>query len=642
MAETIGEIESERDAMAEGRSFVDLWLSKIERAKEDLKPWHEKADEAVVAYEAGDPKDNTSVKPSFNIFHSSVETKVPALYNSTPIPDVRRRYGDADPVGKLAIDVIERGLSHALDQYDFDTAMTEAVKDEDITSLGQVRVRYSADFLSDGVTKAYERVTCEHVTWSKWGYGMARRWEDVPFVWFEHDLSKDDIARLGVEPERVKRMGFSTAEKDDDDDDAVRGILKTICVYEVWDLATRSVFFLTEQDKEQPLKVTDDPLGLDGFFPVPRPLMALRKRGRLEPRTAYHIHKDLFDEIDKITKRINRLVAMLKVRGVYNSALKADLSELMKADDGQYIPADDASVLAQGAGGLDKAIVHMPLDQIILVLRELHGQREQTKALIYEATGISDILRGATDPNETLGAQQIKAQWGSQRVQSQQREVARFARDLLRMKAELIATKFSAATLQQMTQIPSNEDEQQLWPQVEQLLRSDDMRSYRIDIETDSTIQADMARSQEQMNLFLAGTAQYAQAMLPLVQAGPQLMPPVIEIYAAFARKFKLGKQAEDALDKLSQMAQAMAQEAMQPQPDPEQQKAEAEAKAREDEMAMKREGHQMDMQAKVIDLQAKERSAQIDAASKEHSAAMAAQTAQMKAALPPQGGDRL
>src|SRR5262249_16825346 len=83
--------------------------------------------------------------------------------------------------------------------------------------------------------------------------------------------------------------------------------------------------------------------------------------------------------------------------------------------------------------------------------------------------------------------------------------------------------------------------------EAEQILRSDILRAYRIDVESDSTIRGDLTRNQQNMSLFLQGTAQFAQAM-----------PAVLEVYGAFARQFKLGKQAEDAIDSfIAQATQA-------------------------------------------------------------------------------------
>jgi hypothetical protein len=54
---------------------------------------------------------------------------------------------------------------------------------------------------------------------------------------------------------------------------------------------------------------------------------------------------------------------------------------------------------------------------------------------------------------------------------------------------------------------------------------------------------------------FVQGTAQYAQAMGPLIGLNPGLMPAAVQLYAAFARQFKLGKQAEDELERLIEEA---------------------------------------------------------------------------------------
>jgi hypothetical protein len=70
---------------------------------------------------------------------------------------------------------------------------------------------------------------------------------------------------------------------------------------------------------------------------------------------------------------------------------------------------------------------------------------------VFELTGISDILRGETDPNETLGAQQLKAQTGSRRISTVQRDLARFARDLAELVGEVIAEVFSPETMSEMS-----------------------------------------------------------------------------------------------------------------------------------------------------------------------------------------------
>ncbi len=152
--------------------------------------------------------------------------------------------------------------------------------------------------------------------------------------------------------------------------------------------------------------------------------------------------------------------------------------------------------------------------------------------------------RGATRENK-LGQSNLKAQFGGVRIQDWQNDVAALARDLFRAKVELFASKFSDQTLMAMTGLPQQEDQEQVarFPQVLQMFRSD-MRTFRIDIETDSTIRADLTRSQEMFTAFLGGTAQFASAIGGLVQIAPQVIPTAIEVYTAFARKFKLEVEA--------------------------------------------------------------------------------------------------
>ncbi len=53
----------------------------------------------------------------------------------------------------------------------------------------------------------------------------------------------------------------------------------------------------------------------------------------------------------------------------------------------------------------------------------------------------------------------------------------------------------------------------QLVQAVQAIMASDALRSYRIDIETDSTIQADLGRSQQNMTNFVQGLAAFGDAV---------------------------------------------------------------------------------------------------------------------------------
>lgn len=643
-------IVSERDALEAGMEPVDIWLAQIQKAKDDESAWRKEATNALEIYEGGETgTGKTAQRISFNIYHSNIETMIPAAYNSTPIPDIRRRYDDPDPISKMGVDIIKRSLGYAVDQYDFDNTMRSMTRAALVVGRGVVRIRYKPQWrqAQDPMTgetveeKGYEEVACEPVPWDRFIRGPARTWDTVPWIAFEHDLTKEEIENLTGQPndpgdDEVPLSGEARGEKKDLSAKPDAGIFKTGKVYEIWDRRRALVIFISDQKASKPLRVEPDPLQMPGFFPVPRPLQSVMRETSLTPICPYTIYAPLIEELDAVTKRITRLVKQLRVRGIYDAELKADLSRLQDAEDGTYLPATDSTRFAQGSGGLEKAIAHMPMEPTVLALRELYQQRDAIKQTIYEVTGLADIVRGASKASETATAQQIKAQYAGLRIQHLQKEVARVARDLFRMKAAVFCRHFSAENLSIMTGL-------KMEPQVEELLRSDAMRSYRIDIETDSTIRGDVTRNLDQMSQFIQGTAQFAQAVGGMVQTVPALLPMFTEVYASFARKFDLGKQAEDALDQIPQLVQQwQQQQQQQAQQNPEMMKAQMEAEARQQELGMKKELHGMDMQAKQMELGVRQQTAQIDMAMSQQKAqadmqktAFGLQAAQQKAMMP-------
>jgi len=607
--------ESKAEAVESEQDFVKLWLDQIAKSDGDEKDWREYAEKAEDTYRAKAGAKNLE----FNIFHSNIETTVPALYNSTPIPDVRRRFADKDPVGKIVSDILERGLSFQVDAYDFDGTMVSAIKDSEIVDRGVVRVRYVPYLSGEGEQEQLvdAKVTCEHVLWRDFRRGPGRFWGEVPWIAFRHYLSKDEIAKLipdDINIEDIPLNYSSDGTSSDKAKDAKADVFKRGMVWEIWEKDGKKVLFICQDYHERVLKSEDDPLELTNFFPVPKPLMSIEQPGSLVPVTPLKIYDKLVDELNTITKRLSKLIRTLRPRGLYGGSVE-DMKAVANADDGELVPATDVMAFLQ-AGGIEKAIAWYPLDPTVKAVQVLYEQRERIKQTIYEVTGIADILRGSTDPNETLGAQQLKAQWGSLRIQRRQQEVARFARDLFEIKAEIIATKFPWPLLSRMTgiELPSEAQKQQAQamlqqvsqaqqsgqqvpPQIAkqaeqmakmakqpsqeevmQLLQDDVARNYRVDIESDSTIRNDLSRNQQTMNLFLQGTAQFATAMGPIIMADPSMKPGVMEIYGAFARQFKLGRQAEDAIEAMTEQAEKTANQPQQPDPKIEAEKAKAAA----------------------------------------------------------------
>src|SRR6267142_2081105 len=74
----------------------------------------------------------------------------------------------------------------------------------------------------------------------------------------------------------------------------------------------------------------------------------------------------------------------------------------------------------------DSPIPWLPVEQVAEIVKACIELRKQLVEDVYQIIGISDIMRGASDPQETEGAQQLKAQYGGTRVRDRQNEIARF------------------------------------------------------------------------------------------------------------------------------------------------------------------------------------------------------------------------
>lgn len=574
-----GAVFDTRADAGEGEAgLVKLWLEAIALSDTTEEDWRKRASEAIDIYRDAE-KDRKAKR--FNILHTNTETLAPALYNSTPIPDVRPRYMAGNPLDKQVAQVIERALSFSIDTYDFNGVMEAAVKDRLLPGRAVTRVRYEPKFDDQGQV-AYEAVTCEPVEWADFRIGPARVWSKTPWIAFRHYLTREQVTALNPKigatiPLDSRVDGY----KKDDDDNRAPDVFKRLAVWEIWDKEAREILFIAPSYKIAPLKRDKDPLGLEGFFCVPRPMLAIDTPDTQTPIEPYRIYKDQAEELDLVTRRITALTRVMKARGIYASPMSGAFSQMQSAKDGDFVPADNMEMFLQG--GLDNAVWQWPIETVSAVLERLYLARDQIKATIFEITGVADVMRGQTDSNETLGAQQLKAQWGSLRLQKQQGDVQRYARDLLRLKAEIICTKFGAQTLSMVSGI-------QVTPEMEQVLRSDLMRAYRIDIETDSTIQADVVRAQQNAGQFIQGAGTFFQSIGPAVQSGA--MPPdvAIKLFMGLARPFKLGKQAEDALDSWEQettakLEQAKQQPPQEPPPDPAVVKAQMDMQARQAEL---------------------------------------------------------
>ena len=615
MAKPPTKAEVEESARLQG--YLDA-IAKYERG---FKKWEERAKKIIERYR-DESRQNESDRNAakFNILWSNVQTLVPATFARIPQPDVSRRFRDQDPVGRIAALILERGLEFETQHYpDYRDTMTQCVHDRFLGGRGTAWIRYEPHFktspeaaqelpagahgpaqqpasaegpqVTEDVEAAapeeqldYECAPVDYVHWRDFGHNVARTWEEVTCVWRRVYMSEAAVEeRFGAEI--AKKIPYDSTPEDlkRANRDAQTEVKQQACVFELWDKEEGCAVWFSKSMKEF-LDEKPDPLKLQQFFPTPKPLYATLTNETLVPVPDFTLYQDQGRTLDTLAERAAGLVQMLQVKGVYDGSADASLARLFtEGSNGNLMPVKNWAAFAEKSG-LKGSIDVLDLTPIAKALEAVYTAAEQQKQQVYEIMGISDIVRGSSDPDETLGAQELKGQYASMRLRAMQADVARFATDILQLKAQVMCSKFNPQTLVAISAAEQlSEQDKAAVPQALELLvgpeRLQDpqaeapnpLRAFRIEVAADSLIQMnEAAEKRDRMEFLTANGAFMEKATLMAAQAGaaaPIIVPLIMEMWKFGVTGFKVGKtiegQFDEALDKLKQMASQA------PPPDP-------------------------------------------------------------------------
>lgn len=554
------------------------WKARLDAAAKEFEPWEQRSDKIIKRYRDERPSIEDK-KRKFAILWSNVQVLKPSLYGRTAKPQVSRRFKDADPVGRLASLILERCLEYETEQYPwFDAAMEASVEDRLLPGRGIAWVRYEPHIeqeaqVSDAEDANVEKLTYEcapvdYVYWKDFSHSPARSWDEVWWVRRRVYMTRD---------EGVKRFGeiFKNVPLDKMEDNPSAGGKEVQAeddrkakVSEIWCKTNRTVYWLAD-DFQLLLDERPDPLGLDDFFPCPRPLYATVTNGSLVPVPDYCQYQDQAEELDSLTHRISLLTKALKVAGVYNAEFKALNRLLDEGGDNRMVGVDAWAAFAE-KGGMAGAIEFLPIKEIAEVIVRLYEAREQAKQVIYETVGLADIMRGSSDASETLGAQQLKANFGGLRLKKPQKEVATYATALLRLMGEVMCKHFKPETLLQISgadQLVDMQDPrapQQLQSALE-LLQSD-TRNFRIEVDADSLAQIDEAQEKQEATEFVTSVGTMLREAAPIVAQMPALLPLVGSVIKYAVQRQRAGRTIEQEFEKALETV-AQAPQAQQPDP---------------------------------------------------------------------------
>lgn len=664
-------IESKSQFESTPAGTARRWGVEMQAAKKNQEDWVKRGDAIVKRFI--DDRNMTAISSAdtrINVFSANVQTMRAMLYGKTPRVDVGRRFTDpGDDVARVGAEMLQRLLNTDIERDDdsYAEALENALSDRLLAGLGVVRVRYEAEFKDvekpaitrpDPVTgevvelapaytetvKEYECVETDYMNWRDVRWSPARTWNEVRWIAFKAPMTKEQFgARFGEAQAKLVPMTIRPVQGTSNGDSAEDEVNRNqpwarVDVWEIWNKDDRKIYWWVE-GYDRICDEKDDTLGLEGFWPVPRPMFANVTTSKLMPTPDFALAQDLYDAVDSVSTRITLLERAVAARGVYDSTSEEVKRVLSEAVANELIPVNDFAIFKE-KGGLQSVIDWLPIETFVGALQVLEQYRQNLLQLLYQVTGMSDIMRGQSTSGATATEQALKAKFASVRIQELQNEFARFASDCQSLKAEIISKHYDPETIIKCSNVQYMvPGDQQMAQQAIELIKSD-VYQYRIEVKPESVAMADMAAIKQERSEFLMAISQFFQSSAPILQQAPWAAPYLIQILQWAMAGFRGGSTVESVLDQMTIAAnqQLMAAQNQPPQPDPrmelEKMKMQFEMQRGQMDMAAQKMGLQHDAQKAALDLQvAKQKAgiemgkAQMDAVSSVRKDEMAAQS---------------
>lgn len=596
------------------------WVQEIARYDREFKKWEQRVDKIIRRYR-DEPMNNRGYNlTKFNILWSNVQTALPAVFARLPKPDVSRRFKDNDPVGRVASLILERALTYEVEHYpEYRASLNECVLDRFLGGRGTAWVRYephiaTIDSPEEGVSITedieyeeseqheaeenelgeeieYECSPVDYVHWKEFGHTIARTWEEVTAVWRKVYLSRDAlIERFG---EEIAYKVPLDSKPDNNQKLDTQQENNQACVYEIWDKSTGKAYWLSKS-LGKIIDEKDDPLDLENFWPCPKPLFATLTNESLIPVPDFALYQDQANTLDLICDRIDGLVRALQVKGGYDASIPELKRIFTEGENNTLIPINNWMSFAE-KNGLQGSISLIDLQPIYQALTASYQAMEQQKAQIFEITGLSDIIRGQSAASETATAQQLKGQYASMRLKSMQDDVSMFASELLKIKAQIICKHYQPETIIKIGGAAElSQNDQQYVPQAIQLLKTEDLYAFRIDVEADSMVMMDEQQEKQNRMEFLQAAGGFLKEAVIACQQAPELAPLAMEMLKFGVAGFRAGKTIEGEFNSTADM---LKQKAAQPPVDPNAAKVQADQQKAQMETQAEMAKHQSEMQ---------------------------------------------
>ena len=622
-----------------------FWHTQITTALVAERRWRQEALHAETTWfgpendqgegTARDGANANKISDVTEVIHANIEVLKPLMYSQTPQPIVQRRFrGDGkrtDHTDLMAAEAGQRIAQYLVSTTAFDEVMERVRDDWLIVGRGAARVLYRASFGEqvgpDGLPQAIKAdeevfpVACE---WRRFLCAPAASWGRMPWIAFENPMTRTQVERRF--PDHAPRFaynnkgladssrGLGTEDRDGRgvtakmpaSGEPVKSPFDTATVWEIWNRDSKEVIWWSPDCSDCILDKEPDALQLEGFWPMPKPILATTVGESMNPRPDMRYYESKAREVEEASRKLSNMLDILAVAGLVPGAVSDTMKKLLSGKNQMIAVTEWLSLIEKG--GTREIIQWLPLDTILTCINGLVTLREQAKAAMFEASGISDIMRAQGDPSATATQENLKGKYAGLRVQDRQKRMAIYARDMLRIMVEIAVEMFDTqrladicgieipltkaerlqlemqaqmqvqafaqaqqqyAAIQQAAQAaeqqglqvgplppppeapPEPDVPKTSWEEVHDRLRTDMGRKIAITIETSSTVLADESEDRQARVEFIGAFASFVQQILPLAVSGTFPMRVAKEILMFGVRGFRQARTLEGLISEL-------------------------------------------------------------------------------------------
>ena len=631
-------IEQKSDFTEDKAGQFKRWQAEMNAAQSANKKWLKQGKKSVGKF-LNDKNDTDTEHFRLNLFHSNIKTVKAMMFGKLPEVTFNRQNQDFnDDAARVAAMMLERMLNADIGTPNdlYSQALRKNLEDRLLPGLGVSRVRYEFDEeevqiapvidqqtgqtlqpASKQTQITNERAPVDYVFWRDFIWSPARSWEEVRWVGFKTRMTRDQLKqRFGDktgEKIPLTETKFDADENYSEAEDPKQDAMMRAEIWELWSKEDKKIYWWCK-GYDTILDSKDDHLNLTGFFPIPEPMTANVTTSAYMPIPDFVMAQDLYNEIDVLETRISKITEAVRVVGVYDDANVGVARMFTEGVENDLIPVDNWAMFAE-KGGLAGTIDWLPVKEIAETLSYLIDRRNDAKALLYEITGISDIMRGATaSAGGPVSATEraLEARFASVRVQELQDQFAKYATDLIRLRAEIVSKHFQPESIVTQSNMETSPDAELIGPAIE-LIKNDQRLIWRIEVKPESVAMVDYAQLKEERTSYITALATFMQSSAPLVEMSPDAAPVLMEMLKWGLAGFKGSNEVEGVLDQaIKVMMQPKEESEQQEPPSPEEIKAQMEQAKQQHEVQMKQSDQQFEMQKVQAEMQREQQTAQI------------------------------